>query len=147
MNRVLILGGSGLVGKAIISEMNKSEEFQVYATYSTNPMPLNKYKSFKFNIEDAANISNILNTLKPHSVISCLRGDYDKQLTLHIKAAEYLKQNNGRLVFCSTANIFDNDTSKPHYEGDLQGSCTDYGQFKMNVKSELPTYCKIMLVF
>ncbi|WP_432409210.1 sugar nucleotide-binding protein [Wukongibacter sp. M2B1] len=131
MNKVLVLGGSGLVGRAIISEINKYKGFQVYATYFESSIKLNQNRSFKLNIEDLDNINCILNTIKPQSIISCLRGDYDKQLILHTKIAEYLKKSDGRLYFCSTTNVFDNDLSKPHYEDDLQNSCTDYGQYKI----------------
>lgn len=40
MHNILILGGSGLVGTAIINEMNKYDKFQVYSTYFKNPVPL-----------------------------------------------------------------------------------------------------------
>ena len=33
MNKVLVLGGSGLIGKAIIREMNKYNKFDIYSTY------------------------------------------------------------------------------------------------------------------
>jgi dTDP-4-dehydrorhamnose reductase len=131
MHKVLVLGGSGLVGKAIIGEMSKYKEFQIYATYFESPMPLNQDSSFKLNIEDSSNISNILNTIKPQSVVSCLRGDYSKQLILHTKIAEHLEENDSRLYFFSTGNVFDNDLSKPHYEDDLLNSRTDYGQYKI----------------
>lgn len=131
MHNVLVLGGSGLIGKAIINEMNEHKESQVYATYLKNPLPLDQDRSFKLNIEDLTSISSILNTLKPEIIVSCLRGDFDKQLILHTKIAEHLKKTNGRLYFFSTANIFDNDLSRPHYEDDLPNSCTDYGQYKI----------------
>lgn len=108
MNKILVLGGSGLVGKAIISEINKCKEFKTYATYFKNPMPLNQNRSFKLNIEDMDNINNILNTLKPQNIISCLRGDYDKQLILHTKIAEYLKKD----IFVDLLNKFYEDKSK-----------------------------------
>lgn len=131
MNKVLVLGGSGLVGKAIVSEMNKNEEFQVFTTYFESPMPLDQDKSFKLNIEDTTNIISILNILKPQIVISCLRGDYYKQLILHTKIAKHLEEFDGKLYFFSTANVFDNDLSKPHYEDDQTNSRTDYGQYKI----------------
>jgi dTDP-4-dehydrorhamnose reductase len=137
MNKVLVLGGSGLVGKAIISEIKKYKEFQIYATYFESPMPLDQNRSFKLNIEDLDNIDSILNTLKPQNIISCLRGDYDKQLILHTKIAEYFKKSDGRLYFCSTSNVFDNDSSKPHYEDDLPISCSDYGQYKVECEKKI----------
>lgn len=137
MKKVLILGGSGLVGTAVINEMTKYNEFDVYSTYFKNPILLNKGKCFKLDIEEEDNISYILNTLKPQIIISCLRGDFKKQLIVHIKAAEYLKKNGGSLYFFSTTNVFDNDFSKPHYEDDLPNSQTDYGQYKIECEKKI----------
>lgn len=137
MNRILILGGSGLVGKALVKEMNKHQEYEVYATYCTNPIQWYKEKSFKLNIDDTDNINSLLNKLKPQSIIACLRGDYNKQLDVHIKTAEYLQKYGGKMYFCSTTNVFDNDLSKPHYEDDLPESCSDYGQFKIECEKRI----------
>ena len=132
MQKVLVLGGSGLVGKAIITEINKCKEFETYATYFQGSIPLNQNRSFKLNIENLDNINSILNTVEPEIIISCLKGDYDKQLILHTEIAEYLKKSQGRLYFCSTTNVFDDDLTKPHYENDLPSSCTEYGKFKID---------------
>ncbi len=137
MHRVLVLGGSGLVGKAILSELNRSNEFQVYGTYYKNPKLLDQSRSLKLDVEDLDNINDLLNSLNPQSVVSCLRGNYDKQLILHEKIAEYLKKTDGRLYFCSTTNVFDNDLKKSHYEDDLTDSCTDYGKFKIECEKRI----------
>lgn len=137
MNKILILGGSGLVGTAVIDGMIKYNQFDVYSTYFRNPIILNQGKCFNLNIEDEDSISSILNTLKPQFIISCLRGDFNKQLIAHIKIAEYLKENDGRLYFFSTTNVFDNDFSKPHYEYDLPNSHTDYGQYKIECEKKI----------
>lgn len=137
MFKILILGGSGLIGKAVRNEMNKYNQFDNYSTYFHNPIPSNEDRSFKLNMEDEDNISRILNTLKPHIIVSCLRGNFNKQLILHIKIAEYLKKNGGKLYFFSTANVFDNDLSRPHYEDDLPNSHTDYGQYKIECEKKI----------
>lgn len=137
MCKVLVLGGSGLVGSAIVYEMNKNCQFDVYATYLHNPLPLNPCRNCKLDIEDPDNIDSILESLKPQIVISCLRGDYKKQLTAHEKIAGYLKKSCGRLYFFSTANVFDNDLSRPHYEDDMPSSCTDYGQYKIECEKRI----------
>lgn len=137
MNKILILGGSGLVGKALIGEMNKYNEFEVYATYHKNPAPLNENRNFKLNIEDVNSMNNLLDTVKPQSIISCLRGDFDKQLTLHTSIIEYLRETGGRLYFCSTTNVFDNDFSRPHYEDDIPDSQTDYGKYKIECEKRI----------
>ncbi|NLZ35316.1 MAG: sugar nucleotide-binding protein [Clostridiales bacterium] len=137
MYKVLVLGGSGFIGKAIIKEMGKYKEFQIYTTYFKSPMPLSQDRSFKLNIEKSANINEILNTLNPQIIISCLRGDFNKQLLLHTKTAEYLKEIGGRLYFLSTANVFDSDLSRPHYEDDLPNSCTHYGKYKIECEKRM----------
>jgi dTDP-4-dehydrorhamnose reductase len=137
MNKVLILGGSGLVGKAIINEMNKYKKYQLYATYFKNSINLDEDKCFKLNIEELDNLDSILNTVKPQSIISCLRGDFNKQLIQHIKAAEYLKENGGKLYFFSTTNVFDNDVTRPHYEDDIPNSQTDYGKYKIECENKI----------
>ena len=137
MHKVLVLGGSGLVGKAIIAELNKCKEFETYATYFQIPIPLNQNRIVKLDIEGVDNINSILNTIEPDIIISCLRGNYDKQLILHTKIAKYLKKSNGRLYFCSTTNVFDNDLTKPHYEDDLPSSFTDYGKFKIDCEKRI----------
>lgn len=66
-----------------------------------------------------------------------MRGDLCKQLTTHINIAEYLKRNDGNLYFFSTANVFDNDLSKPHNEYDLPNSNTEYGMYKIECEKKL----------
>lgn len=142
MNKTLILGGSGLIGKSIINEMSKLNNFQIYSTYYNNILQVNNCESFKFDIQDLNNMDKILKKLQPQIVISCLRGKFDKQLTLHTKVAEYLKENGGRLYFFSTTNVFDNDFSRPHYEDDLPNSCTDYGQYKVKCEEKITEILK-----
>jgi dTDP-4-dehydrorhamnose reductase len=55
MNNVLVIGGSWLVGKAIITELNKYKEYEIYATYFESPISLNQKRCFKLNIEAVKN--------------------------------------------------------------------------------------------
>jgi len=137
MNKVLILGGSGLVGTAAIDELSKYGNYDVYSTYLHNPTLLNQDRNFKLDIKEPDCLDRILSISKPNIVVSCLRGDFDKQLAAHIKTAEYLKQTGGRLYFFSTTNVFDNDLSRPHYEDDLPNSQTDYGQYKLECEKRI----------
>jgi dTDP-4-dehydrorhamnose reductase len=98
---------------------------------------LNQDKNFKLSIEDPDNITGILNTLKPNIIVSCLRGDFNKQLKIHMKIADYLKKNGGSLYFFSTKNVFDNDFSRPHYEDDMPNSQTGYGQYKIEREKKI----------
>lgn len=137
MDKILIIGGSGLVGSAIIREIKNNCKFKVYATYLNKTILLKENRSIKFDVDNPYSISDILNTINPQIVISCLRGNFNNQLIAHIKIAEYLKENGGRLYYFSTANVFDNDFSRVHYEDDLPDSCTEYGQFKIACEQKI----------
>lgn len=142
MESILILGGSGLVGRAIIDELNKNSDIKVYSTYFENPSALTQGGDFKLNIENLHDIDIILEETKPQCVISCLRGDFNKQLVLHEYVAEYLKNTNGKLYFFSTLNVFDNDLTKPHYEDEPQNSSSTYGQYKLACENKIQEILK-----
>lgn len=136
MYNILILGESGLVGRAAAAELSK-KGYKICGTYFKNPIFSCQNKSYELNIDDDESISSILDASKPQIVISCLRGDFDKQFALHVKVAEYLKATDGRLYFFSTTNVFDSDLSRPHYEDDIPDSCTDYGRYKAECERKI----------
>ncbi len=136
MSKVLVLGGSGLVGGAIINEISHYHQFEVYFTYYNHP-GIHSDRSFKLDLTDPNNITHILNEVQPDIVISSLRGDFALQLTLHTAVGEYLKRTNGVLYYFSTTNVFDGDLSRPHYEDDVPYAQSDYGQFKITCEKKI----------
>jgi len=136
VHKVLVLGASGYLGKAIVKEMGKNKELQVYGTYLSHPA-LESDKMVKVDLGDASKIEEIVETLQPKSIVSCLRGDFEKQLLFHEIIAKYVKNSGGRIYFFSTANVFDNDLKKPHCEEERPNSCTDYGQYKIACENSL----------
>lgn len=66
-----------------------------------------------------------------------MRGDFDLQIKLHQEIAEFLKAKEGRLYFFSTANVFDKDNSKIHYETDQTDSISPYGIYKLSCENLL----------
>ena len=132
MNRVLILGASGLVGKALIEELEGN--YDIYGTYHSNGSSSDKL--FRLDMDHMESISSILEELEPGIVISCMRGDFEQQINLHILVANYLRKNGGRLYYCSTANVFDGDVSRPHYEDDETNAESDYGNFKIAINDQ-----------
>ncbi|MCK4260408.1 MAG: sugar nucleotide-binding protein [Halanaerobiales bacterium] len=135
MSKLLILGASGLVGKALIKELNK--DFDVYGTYYSRKLDLLSDRTFKLDVNDLNSIKEILRKVSPELVISCLRGDFSEQLLVHTEVAKYLKDIDGKLYFCSTANVFDNDITKPHYEYDELNAESEYGKFKVECEQKL----------
>lgn len=73
-----------------------------------------------------------LDTAKPEVVISCLRGDFAQQLEAHRFLADYLRAHPGtKLVYLSTANVFDALNETPHIETDPPQAQSEYGRFKI----------------
>lgn len=129
MKKVLILGASGLVGKALIEELK--DEFDLYGTYGSTLTNLPVEKQFQLKVDQPDQLLDVINELKPAVVISCLRGPFDQQLDFHKQLALKLKTMNSQLYYFSTTNVFDGDYSSPHVETDLPHAVSDYGNFKI----------------
>ena len=61
---------------------------------------------FHYNLEDD-NILSIIKEVKPQLIISCLRGSFEAQVTCHQQLVDYIKNFNCRLMYFSSANVFD----------------------------------------
>ncbi|MCM3694738.1 sugar nucleotide-binding protein [Neobacillus niacini] len=135
MKKVLILGASGLVGRALIEEFK--DRYDLYGTYASTLTKLPHDKQFHLEVHQTKELRDILRSVKPDIVISCLRGEFGQQLTFHRELAEELRNTSSRVYFFSTTNVFDGDFSKPHTETDVPIADSDYGKFKID--------CEIML--
>lgn len=136
MQKVLILGASGLVGKALIEEMK--DVFDLYGTYfSSSVTNLSEDKQFKLGVHEVAKLKELLNFINPDAVVSCLSGDFDKQLEFHAELASELKSSKSRVYYFSTANVFDGDYSRHHSETDTPIAESDYGKFKIDCENVL----------
>jgi dTDP-4-dehydrorhamnose reductase len=137
MKKILIFGITGTVGEALAEELSRDENFEIYGTYFKDTPSITYKKCYQMDIADPNKLDVILNEVKPDLVVSALRGDFQEQLLFHKHLAEYLKVNKGICYFCSTANVFDKDSTKPHYENDVCESTTDYGKFKIECEKIL----------
>ncbi|MEH7356791.1 sugar nucleotide-binding protein [Neobacillus drentensis] len=135
MQKILILGASGLVGKALIDEF--TNEFDLYGTYFSSSTSLPDDKQFQLEVKQIDNLKEIISTIKPDIVISCLRGEFDQQLTFHKELAKELQINSSRVYYFSTTNVFDGDLSRSHTETDIPIAESDYGKFKINCENML----------
>lgn len=133
--RILILGASGFIGNAIYKEL--CSYFRTFGTYNTNNKALeNNQHFFQYNIEED-DVFEILNTIKPTVIISSLRGDFSAQIIAHQHISEYILQNKARLIFLSSANVFDAYSKFPSYEYDKTLSNSVYGHFKIKIENML----------
>ncbi|AXT20158.1 NAD-dependent epimerase/dehydratase family protein [Flavobacteriaceae bacterium AU392] len=132
---VLILGASGFIGGAIYGEL--CSYFKTYGTYSRDNKALEKNRHFlQYNIEED-DIFEILDIIKPTVIISAIRGDFSAQITAHKHLYEYVFENKTKLIFLSSANVFDAYSKYPSYETDTTLSNSIYGHFKIKIENLL----------
>ena len=65
-----------------------------------------------FDLDQPQAIVPLLERVRPDVVVSCLRGEFSRQLEAHRLLAEFLSRHHGTLVYLSTANVFDGDLSR-----------------------------------
>ena len=135
MKKILILGASGFIGNALYKEL--CSFFNTYGTYfsKTEPFVSNR-KFFEFD-QETENISILLENLRPTVIISALRGNFDTQVHTHFEIIDYIMKNDCKLVFISSANVFDAFTNFPSYEYDKTLSQSVYGRFKIKIENAL----------
>ncbi|WP_341215748.1 sugar nucleotide-binding protein [uncultured Wocania sp.] len=134
-HRILILGASGFLGGAIYKEL--CSYFKTYGTYNVANKAFEKnHHFFQYNIEDD-DVYEILDAVKPTIIISALRGDFSKQILVHQHLAEYVFSKKTKLIFLSSANVFDAYSKYPSYETDKTLSNSIYGHFKIKIENML----------
>lgn len=138
-HRILIFGASGFVGNAIYKEL--SSYFKTFGTFNHPNKELTKNTHFfQFDVEED-DAFDLLQKIKPSIVISALRGDFASQIIAHKHITEYVKSNNCKFIFLSSAVVFDAYSKYPSYENDTTLSNSIYGHFKIkieNIVSQLP---------
>lgn len=134
-HKILILGASGFLGGAIYKELRSY--FKTFGTYNMSNKALEKnHQFFQYNIEED-DIYEILDIVKPTIVISALRGDFSKQVLVHEHLSEYIFSKKIKLIFLSSANVFDAYSKYPSYENDKTYSNSIYGHFKIKIENML----------
>lgn len=132
---ILILGASGFLGGAIYKEL--CSYFKTFGTYRTPNKQLEKNKHFFNYVVEEDDIYEILNVTKPTIIISALRGDFTAQVIAHTHIAEYILEHKTKLIFLSSANVFDAYSKYPSYEDDKTLSHSIYGHFKIKIENML----------
>jgi len=134
-HRILILGASGFIGNAIYKEL--LGYFRTFGTYRVPKKEfVNNHQFFQYNVEED-DVFEILEATKPTIIISSLRGEFRAQTIAHHHITEYLVAHNCKLIFLSSANVFDAYSKFPSYELDKTLSGSVYGHFKIKIENML----------
>ena len=131
----MIIGGSGFVGNALYKELNSY--FDTYATYhQDNDFYDKNQKFFQYDME-LEDIRILLDSLKPGIIISAVRGNFNSQIDMHARIMEWIQKHRSKLIFISSANVFDTFSNYPSYEYDKTLSQSVYGRFKIKIENAL----------
>lgn len=132
MKRLLILGASGHIGGYLFRQFWE-DGCTVFGTSKTPERCSAQQGMLFYSLEKGEEaLQSVLDAAKPEVVISCLRGDFAQQLEAHRFLADYLRERPGtKLVYLSTANVFDALNETPHIETDPPQAQSKYGCFKI----------------
>jgi dTDP-4-dehydrorhamnose reductase len=134
-HRILILGASGFIGNSLYKEL--CSYFKTFGTYHIANKAFDDNKHFfQYRVEED-DIFEILNVVKPSIIISCLRGDFHAQVIAHQHLSEYVISHDCKIIFLSSANVFDAYSKYPSYEEDKTLSDSIYGHFKIKIENML----------
>ena len=143
MTVLLITGGSGLLGSAIVKAA--SPTFKVYATYNHHHPDTSQCELVQLDIRDKAQTQQIVNNIKPQAVIhtAALRFiDYceehpEEAWAVNVAGTENVllacKECNARFIHISTESVF-NGNKGMHSEDDLPNPMTVYGKTKLGAE-------------
>lgn len=134
-HRILILGASGFIGNVIYKEL--CSYFRTFGTYRTAKREFEKNQHFfQYDVEED-DVFEILEIVKPTIIISALRGNFNAQVIAHSHIVQYLQMHTSKLLFLSSANVFDSYSKYPSYETDKTLSDSVYGHFKIKIENML----------
>ena len=134
MKSILILGGSGFIGNCLYKEL--APYYNTFATYNTAKGYQNNQHFFQYSLEQGS-LESILKEVKPKLIISALRGDFNVQLEAHDFLINLIRKSDCRILFLSSANVFDSFEHYPSYEYDKTFSESVFGRFKIKIENQL----------
>jgi dTDP-4-dehydrorhamnose reductase len=144
-SKLLVLGGSGLVGSTIVDYAKN--DYDTIFSYNSNKINISNTKSFQIDLlNDHTKIETIIENYKPnviintiaHSNVDLCEEDHFIADKLHIditkKIAKICANINSKLIFLSTDAVFEGKLNKQYVENDITNPINYYGKTKL--KSE-----------
>jgi len=139
MDKVLIIGGSGLLGSKLVDLFE-----DVYVTY--NSTIIDRKNAYKIDISDTDSLALLLDKLAPKTIIvTAALTDVDKcELNLDLayktntepfyQITKYLKKVNGKLIQISTDYVFSGNEGN-YSENDVREPVNVYGTTKRDAEN------------
>jgi len=134
MRRLLITGGSGYLGRALVEKAR--DGWDVLYTYCDRPVEMQGTRGSRLDILDEARVNDLFRRFRPHTVIHAAYSEENLSVivqgTKHVAAASF--GVGARLLHMSTDAVFDGERGW-YREQDIPAPIHPYGQAKL--ESEL----------
>ncbi len=144
-SKILILGGSGLVGSTVIDYA--TNDYDVIFSYNTNKINIPNTESFQIDLlDDDSKIESLIQTYNPdivlhtiaHPSVDLCETDHDIADKLHVHATKKIvlacKKINAKLIFLSTDAVFNGQLNKQYCETDTPNPINYYGKTKLEAE-------------
>jgi nucleoside-diphosphate-sugar epimerase len=147
MNRIIILGSTGFLGRSLRQKLS-DEKFNV--KYMVHKKQKNLQKNEFFG--DVLDKKSLLKIVKDNDVIVNLVGQYSKNLSkffdINIKGGLNLieiakNKKNIKIIFASSINVYGNNCKYPSKETDIPNPSTPYGIGKFLTEQLYEKYSKL----
>jgi dTDP-4-dehydrorhamnose reductase len=145
MKKLLIIGGSGLVGSTLI-EYAKTD-YDIHFTINTNESSFDDIPFTKIDLmKNKSEILNLINDFKPdvvvhtaaHSSVDLCETDHKLANFLHIDVTQDITklchQINAKLIYFSTDAVFNGKMNKKYVENDVPHPINYYGKTKLDAE-------------
>ena len=142
--KLLVLGGSGLIGNSLL-KMNNGK-FEIITTFNQNKIKITKIPSFQCSLpQDVSKLEEVIKSEKPEILVNAIgysnldfcESNKEKTHLLHVKISEKISnialKSNTKIIFLSSDYVFDG--LKGNYtELDIPNPINYYGHTKFEAE-------------
>ena len=155
MSRLLVIGGSGLVGTNLV--LAARDKWETYATFFDHRVDFDGVEELHVDVRDYQQVSAVIKAVRPEVVVhtsafmdvdGCEK-DPAKAQEINTLGAKHVAMNvkgTALLVYVSTDYVFDGKKAGRYVESDKPGPVNVYGSTKFAGEEEVRAHARDFLI-